>query len=138
MLQEGLEEKLVVVPESRYELEIGEINSLDLGQFVGNDIKQVFVFYQISEASDTSLKADFSVDFSYEKEIITLEIDLTQMNPRMADESVIGELSIWNLAHENATYEIEFMLICTDKDKCKIPEAFKGVEIPVFEEVKEP
>ena len=73
MQQEAIELKLEVQALESYEIEIGEVNSLDLGQFQGNDIDLVFVFYQISKASDVSLKDDFKVEHSFDKEKISLD-----------------------------------------------------------------
>ena len=119
MQQEAIELKLSVQPQESYEIEIGEVNSLDLGQLEGNDIDLVFVFYEITKASDASLTYDFKVDHSYDKGLITLEIDLTKIDPELAGSSVIGELSIWNMVQQSAISEMEFILICTNKDKCK-------------------
>ena len=107
---------LLIEPESSYEVEIGQTTPLDLGKFQGNAIDIVFVFYEVLEASDPSLKDDFEIDHTYDKGLLSLNIDLTKVDPRLAGSKVEGELAIWNMDNENKTYAIDFSLICTNKD----------------------
>ena len=43
----NIDVKLLTLPKGRYDLEIGEITTLDLGKFQGNDIDLIFVNYKI-------------------------------------------------------------------------------------------
>ena len=85
------------------------MNSFSMGHFQGNN-NFVFIFYQISYASNDRLKDIFKVGYSYDKNNgkFSLKIDLTKTDPNFADSSVLGELSIWTIGQSNATYEIEF------------------------------
>ena len=104
----------MIEPKSSYEVEIGETTPIDLGKFQGNDIDVVFVFYEVLEASDPSLKDDFEIDHTYDKGLLSLDIDLTQIDPSLAGSKVKGELTIWNMENENKTYAIDFSLISTN------------------------
>ena len=46
------------------------------------------MFYVISKAPDDRLKDDFIVDHSYDKGQISLEIDLTDIDPKWTDSSI--------------------------------------------------
>ena len=84
------------------------------------------------------MKDDFTFEHTYDKGLLSLDIDLSKVNPSLAGSEIEGELAIWNMAHENVTYGVDFTLICTNKDKCKQESAFKGVEIEtIVEKIKE-
>ena len=62
---------------------------------------------------------DFEIDHTYEKGLLSLDIDLTQIEPSLAGSIVKGELAIWNMDKDKKTYAMDFSLICTNKEKCK-------------------
>ena len=79
---QNIEEKLLTVPPSSYEIKIGEIKELNLGVFQGNGLDRVFLNYEIISASDESLKDKFKVQCSISRsKNISLTIDLREMDP---------------------------------------------------------
>ena len=96
----------------------------------------VFSNYEIQSTSDDSLNKTFTVKSSYKNEKISLQIDLRQMDPMMANSSVSGTLIIKNREREAVQYDIKFLLLCSEKEFCAQTKvhteenaSFKGVAI---------
>ena len=106
----NIEEKLSVQPKTMYKIRIGKFITLDLGKFQGNYLERLFLNYQILHATDESLKT-LKVKCTHKNKKIYLKIDLRQVNPNLANQSVTGELTIFNADTEKVQYRIELKLI---------------------------
>jgi hypothetical protein len=103
-----------------YGVEIGEMITLDLGEFQGNDLGRgvAYVNYEIKSTSNDSLKDNFNVVGFYKNEKVSLEIDLRTLDPIMVNSSVSGELSVENQARKGIQYDVNFQLLCSNLDFC--------------------
>lgn len=91
--------------------------------YQGDKTDKIFASYAVGSTSsadlETSLADAFIVTSEYKSERLTLNIDLSAVDPLFADSTVSGELTIMTMNNEQILYPIAFKLVCeSDSTYC--------------------
>ena len=115
---QGIEKKLETAPKESYDLEIGELNTIDLGHFQGNVERMFPPRFEIVSTSNKSLNDQFIVESHYQAYKMKLVIDLGFANSSFINSSVNGSLFIRAPDFEELSYPIGFSLVCNNETRC--------------------
>lgn len=86
-----VEEMLLVLPKSPYEVELGKKESIDLGRFQGNALDLVSVTFDVLLATTEALKhVEITGSFDTNVGKVSLKIDLSDFSPTLAGSTISG------------------------------------------------